>query len=440
MTIEAGDIAETRPRSIDVQAAVDRFNALTNAHIASYLDACVHCGQCAQACHFHEVTRDPHRVPAMKLAPITKVYRRHKAPFAGLRRMLGLAPELSRKDLEEWEELIFDSCTMCGRCTVVCPMAIDIASVVALSRQAFVAAGLGPPDLLQAADNARDKGSPLGVTKEVLKDRIEWLADEYETELPLDKPKADVLLLISSIELMKYPRSVVAMAKLFNHAGVDWTLSSQGYESTNFGFLAGKADVAKILITRITEAAETLGAETVIVPECGHAFGVLRWSGANILGRPLPYEVRHITEFLAQHKRDGRLRFKPIDTAMTYHDPCQISRRGGATADARYLLDGVASDFREMTPTGNYNWCCGGGGGVQAIGRAAEVRHEVFRIKMRQVDETGASMMVSACSNCRLTMDESKAALGWDGGLESLVELLAEHLDGTASNVRHPAR
>jgi Fe-S oxidoreductase len=428
MTIDTTDATRTGSRSIDVQAAVDKFNALTNTDVASYLDACVHCGQCAQACHFHEVTRDPRRVPAMKLAPITKVYRRHKAPFAGLRRLLSLAPELTRRDLEDWEELIFDSCTMCGRCTVVCPMAIDIASIVALSRQAFVAAGLGPADLLQAANNARDKGSPLGVTKAVLAERIEWLADEHETTIPLDKAKADVLLLISSIELMKYPRSVVAKAKLLNHAGVDWTLSTKGYESTNFGFLAGKADVARILITRITEAAEAVGAKTVIVPECGHAFGVLRWSGANILGWPLPYAVSHITQFLAQEKRSGRLKFKLADTAMTYHDPCQISRRGGATADARYLLEGVATNFREMTPTGNYNWCCGGGGGVQAIGRAAGVRHEVFRIKMRQVKETGAATMVSACSNCRLTMDESKMALGWDKELASLVEILAEHL------------
>jgi Fe-S oxidoreductase len=440
MMIATADVMQAQSRPIDVQAAVDKFNALTGAHIAAYLDACIHCGQCAQACHFHEVTRDPRRVPAVKLAPITKVFRRHKAPFAGLRRMLGLAPELSRQDLEDWEELIFDSCTMCGRCTVVCPMGIDIASVVAVSRQAFVAAGLGPADLLQAADNARDKGSPLGVTKAVLEDRIEWLADEHATRIALDRPKADVLLLISSIELMKYPRSVVAMAKLLNHAGIDWTLSTRGYESTNFGFLAGKADIAKILITRITEAAESIGAKTVIVPECGHAFGVLRWSGANILGRPLPYEVSHITEFLARCKRNGRFRFKPLDTPMTYHDPCQISRRGGATADARYLLEGVARDFREMAPTGNYNWCCGGGGGVQAIGRAADVRHEVFRIKMRQVEETGAATMVSACSNCRLTMDESKAALGWDKELASLVEILADHLEEEAPQALHAAR
>ena len=155
----------------------------------------------------------------------------------------------------------------------------------------------------------------------------------------------------------------------------------------------------------------------------------MRFAAANILGRPLPFEVRHITEYLADLKRQGRLKLKPMTEAFTYHDPCQISRRGGATADVRYLLNGFAKDFREMTPTGNFNWCCGGGGGVQAMSRAADIRHKVFKIKMDQVEATGANSLVSACSNCRLTMDESKAHYQWPHELGSLVEILADHLD-----------
>ena len=234
---------------------------------------------------------------------------------------------------------------------------------------------------------------------------------------------------------MKYPDSVVAMAKLLNAAGADWTFSTKGYEATNFGVLSGKSDVAKIMVERIAKAAEAVGAKTVVVPECGHAYGALRWTGANLLGRELPFEVLHITEYLAALKRQGKLKFKPYsDQAVTYHDPCQISRRGGATEDARYLLDGFATDFREMKPTGNYNWCCGGGGGVQAMSRAAEVRHEVFRIKIAQVEATGAPALVSGCANCRLTMDESKKALAWDKELMSLVELLADNLETSAED------
>lgn len=409
-------------RKVNVEAAARVFLAHTEEHLVSYLEACVHCGQCADACHFYEASGDPRHTPAYKLFPIAKAYRRTKFPLSLF------APKVTEDDLKAWEELLFDTCTMCGRCTTICPMGIDIASIVGGARQAFVAAGLGPEDLLQAAENSREHGSPLGVTAEKLKERIEWLEDEHDVPIALDKDKADVLLTVSSIETMKYPESIVAMARLLNHAGLNWTLSSKGYEATNFGYLSGKGDIAKLMVTRIVEAAEAVGAKTVVVPECGHAFGVLRWAGANMIGRPLPFEVLHISEFMAQLKREGKLKLKPLEDSITYHDPCQISRRGGATEDARYLLDGFAKDFREMTPTGNLNWCCGGGGGVQAIGRAAKLRHDVFKIKIDQVEKTGAKTMVSSCSNCRLTMDESKAALKWEGELGSLVEIIADHL------------
>lgn len=407
---------------VDVKAATTAFFARTEEHLVSYLEACLHCGQCADACHFHQASGDPRHTPAYKLLPIAKAYRRTRFPLNLL------APALTEADLTEWEELLFDTCTMCGRCTTICPMGIDIASIVGQARQAFVAAGLGPGDLLEAAENSRDHGSPLGVTPERLRERVEWLADEHETDMPLDKKKADVLLTVSSIETTKYPASLDAMAKILNHAKVDWTLSTKGYESTNFGYLAGRSDISKIMTTRLVEAAEEVGAKTLIIPECGHAYGVLRWGGANAMGRPLPFEVLHISEYMAKLKREGKLKVTPLKGSITYHDPCQISRRGGAAEDARYLLEGFAEDFREMTPTGNYNWCCGGGGGVQAIGRAADLRHKVFKIKIGQVEATGAESLVSSCSNCWLTMDESKAALKWGGGLGSLVELIADHL------------
>jgi Fe-S oxidoreductase len=313
-------------------------------------------------------------------------------------------------------------------------MGIDIASIVSASRSAFAAAGRGPEDFMQAAENVREKGSPLGMTPSVFDGRIEWLEDDYEVDMPMDKKGADILLTVSSIEMMKYPKSIIAMARLLNHAGVNWTFSSTGYEATNFGFLAGKPDIAKLALERIVNAAEDLGAKTVVIPECGHAYGALRWSGANILGRALPFEVLHITELLSNLKAEGKLKFRPIEGSITYHDPCQISRRGGATQLARHLLED-AEDFREMTPTGDENWCCGGGGGVQAMERAADLRHKVFQIKMRQVEDTGANMMISSCANCRLTMDGSIEYWKWDRELESLAELLVEHLvddDGEA--------
>lgn len=408
---------------VDVKAATETFLARTETHLMGFLESCIHCGHCADACHFHEATGDARYTPAYKLMPLAKAWRNTRFPFSLF------TSGVTEADLRDWEDLLFDSCTMCGRCTSICPMGIDIASVIGQARQAFTAAGLGPGDLHQAAQMSQDKGSPLGLTPEKLEDRVEWLEDEHETEMPIDKEGAEVMLTVSSVETMKYPESLAAMAKILNHAGVNWTLSSKGYESTNFGYLAGRSDIAKTMTLRLVEAAESLKIKTLIIPECGHAYGVLRWGGANVLGRALPFEVRHITEYMADLKRAGRLRTTRYSRSMTYHDPCQISRRGGAASDARYLLEDFAEDFREMTPTGNYNWCCGGGGGVQAIGRAADLRHKVFRLKIDQTEATGADVLVSSCANCRLTMDDSKAALNWQGELGSLVEIIAENLD-----------
>lgn len=409
---------------VDVNAASQKFLALTGAHLGPYLESCLHCGLCAEACHFYQVTKDPKLTPAYKLFPIAKAYKRSKSPL----NWLGITKSVTEKDLKEWEELVFDNCTMCGRCQTICPMGIDIPAAVAGTRQAFTAAGLGPDDLMAAAQNVVDHGSPLGVTSSVLEDRLEWIEDEAETEIPLDKEGAEILFTISSIELMKYPDSVGAMAKMLNAAGLNWTISTEGYESTNFGYLSGKADIAKLGLTRIVDAAEKLGIKTVIIPECGHAYSVMRWNGAAILGRELPFEVFHITEYLAKLKREGKLHFKPVDDKFTYHDPCQVSRRGGAADDARYLLKDFAPNFVESDPTGNYNYCCGGGGGVQAIQRTAPIRHKVFELKARQVADAGTDMLVSACANCRLTMDESIEATKWGGKLESLVEILADNL------------
>lgn len=407
-----------------INAAADKFLSLAGAHIAPYLEACVHCGQCAEACHFHEVSGDPRHTPAYKLFPIARAYKRSRSPL----NWIGLKHITSEAEMAEWEELIFDTCTMCGRCSTVCPMGIDISAIVHGTRTAYVAAGMGPKDLMQAADNVQEHGSPLKVSPQVLAERLDWIEDEHDVVIPRDKKGADTLFTVSSIELMKYPASVAAMAKMLTAAKVNWTISTTGYEATNFGYLSGKTDIAKLGLQRVVDAAEKMGIKTVIIPECGHAYSVMRWAGASLLGRELPFEVFHITEYLAKLKREGKLHFKPIDDVVTYHDPCQVSRRGGAEADARELLSAFAPNFREMTPTGNYNWCCGGGGGVQAIGRAADLRHKVFEIKAKQVADAGTDIMLSSCANCHLTFDESIEALKWPGKLESMVEVMADNL------------
>lgn len=401
---------------------------------ATYLESCVHCGMCAEACHFYQVTKDPQYTPVWKIEPLKQAYKREYGPFALAFRALRLKPKVTALELERWQHLIYDACTLCGRCTLACPMGIDLASLIAQARHAMFAAGLVPHELWAVAERAAREGSPLGATPKVFKERIEWQADENDIEIPLDKARAEILCTISSIEIMKYPQSMVATARIMRHLGADWTFRSDGYEATNFGMLSGNIDWQRKLSLKLIEAAVAAQAKVLILPECGHAYSALRWEGANIYGRPLPFRVLHISEFLAEQVRAGKLRLRPFKKSVTFHDPCQVSRRGGATGAPREVLTALGIDLREMQPSGNANWCCGGGGGVVAIHRADALRYKTFELKMRQIEATEAEVPVTSCSNCRQTFDDGQAHFKWDKTMSSLLELVADQLDEPSSS------
>jgi len=408
--------------------AIDAFMRDMTRSAATYMESCIHCGHCAEACHFYVTSGDPQYTPIWKLEPFKQAYKREAGPFAWFFRTFSLKKAVTAEKLRQWQELLYDSCTMCGRCTLACPMGIDIAGLVAQARHGMFAAGLVPHELWAVAERAEREGSPLGATPKVLKERIEWLADEHEVEIALDRPQADVLVTLSSIEIMKYPASLVAVAKILNRMGVSWTIRSDGYEATNFGLFSGNLDWQRDMSLRVIRAAVACRAKTLVLPECGHAYGAMRWQGANMYGKPLPFQVLHISEFLAAAVREGRLKLKPMQRSVTFHDPCQVSRRGGATSAPREVLAALGADLHEMPPAGDANWCCGGGGGVVTLHRADEHRHRAFQIKMQQVEATGAERIATSCSNCRLTFDDGQAHYKWDRKMESLLELAAEHL------------
>ncbi|GIX28698.1 MAG: hypothetical protein KatS3mg123_2579 [Burkholderiales bacterium] len=289
-------------------------------------------------------------------------------------------------------------------------------------------AGLVPHELWAVAERAEREGSPLGATPKVLKERIAWLAEEHEIDIPLDRERADVLVTLSSIEIMKYPQSIVALAKVLNRLGESWTLSTRGYEATNFGMLSGNTAWQRDMSMKLIEAALACGAKTLILPECGHAYGALRWEGANVYGQPLPFQVLHISEYLAAAVREGRLRLKPLGKSVTFHDPCQVSRRGGATEAPREVLRALGAELRETQDSGALNWCCGGGGGVVTIHRADPLRYRAFEIKMAQIDAQDPEVLATSCSNCRQTFDDGRAHFRWNRKMGSLLELVAERL------------
>ena len=406
------------------------FDAKLDNAKASHLEACVHCGICAEACHFYVQTQDPKYTPIRKLDLLKRHYRREKSGLRWLYRRT--TRDITAQELEQWQELVYDSCTECGRCGTVCPMGIDIAGMVNVMRQALAEAGLIPAELRAVQQEQGGRGTVFGVGSEQLMAAAEQLRAQG-LEVPVNQPGVDVMVLSTVVDVMLFKDALEATVRIMNHLGVSWSLCSEATEAANFGLLSGNESVQKAASDRIVKAAVTCGAKVVVLPECGHAYPALRWEGANAYGRPLPFEVMAISEFLGREVQAGRLKLKPLgkDRKITYHDPCKLGRHGGIFHEPRAIFEALDVDMREMPSHGRMNFCCGGGAGVFLINRAAPLRKATFELKREEVESVGADSLVTSCGSCRLNFLAGADAVQWDRKIESLVELVGQNLADT---------
>ena len=75
--------------------------------------------------------------------------------------------------------------------------------------------------------------------------------------------------------------------------------------------------------------------------------------------------------------------------------------------EPRYILSRLTEDFRDMSPEPTYNWCCGGGGGLVALGdETIDFRMKSARVKADQVKKTEAKILVTACENCHSQLSD----------------------------------
>jgi len=423
------DVAAVSPAlAPDVAGAMKGFAQEIGALSAFRLESCIHCGICADACHYFIATEDPQYTPIWKVEPFKQAYKRESSALAPLYRLFGWKREVTADQLAHWQHLLFDSCNLCGRCSLICPMGIDVASLIEQSRHAMFDAGLAPTELYEKAAHQQLTGQPES-SLEPYRDQLLAIGARFGVDMPLDKPQADVMLCVPRTDIEQYPSAVAALARVMSNLSIACTFRSDGLIAENYGYFAGSKEWQRIISLRLIEQAIACGATTLLLPECGHAYTALRWEAADLYGKALPFRVLSVTEFLADELKAGRLKLaKAKDSKVTFHDPCQLVRKGGVNDAPRELLKAMSVQLEEMENHGGFSFCCGGGGGVIDIKQAAPLRYRTMEVKMREIDATGATTLLTSCSDCRRTFDDAQVHFNWGKKPDSLLELVASNL------------
>jgi Fe-S oxidoreductase len=375
------------------------FQRKLNQAMRFYLETCTRCGVCTEACHVYASMGQVKFIAAYRAEIVRRLYKKYFKGRGKFWPSVGEAKELSESAVEELFEAAY-SCTGCRRCMVYCPFGIDTQMIMSIVKLLLIGANAEPEILTLLADTSVEKGKSIELFKEGFLDGVKRLEAEvvqkWQTEagkdaIPVDVEGADLLYVA-----LAGAHSIIPAAAIFNAAGENWTLSF--FEAVNFGAFVGDPSKTRLILERIVNEARRLKVKEVCICECGTAYRVMK----QMSGKQ-SFKVTSITEVHARYLRDGRIKLDKSKQSgpITYHDPCQIARNAGVMDEPRYILQHLTDDFREMTREPKYNWCCGGGGGLVALGEETlDFRMKSASVKVNQVKASGATILATACENC----------------------------------------
>ena len=298
------------------------------------------------------------------------------------------------------------ACTTCGACQEVCPVNIEHIRKLILMRQNLVLVQNKMPDSAQLMlRNMQTRGNPWAGAQS-LRLRGDWTNDLGLKILGQTEEAVDTLFFVGCTGALidRNVLATISLVKVLQAAGVNFAVLGEaepccgdparrsGYE---FQF--------QISAEENIELFKNYGIKKVIT-SCPHCYNALKNEypqyGSEV-------EVVHYTEMLPELINSGKLKLtNQIDTLMTYHDPCYLSRYNAVFKEPRKIIENIPKTrFKDMERSKTTTFCCGGGGAHMWI----EEQHgttKINHIRMDEVIQTGAQTVVTSCPFCLQMLEE----------------------------------
>lgn len=426
---------ENQAKNIDIIRQL--FENQDDSKLITHLNACVHCGLCGTSCLFYKSFPEAKFMPGKKVDLVASLYRRYCTVVGRIAPKLVHARDLTDEMIAEMVDSLFGACSMCGRCVKHCSIGVDIPYIVRVGRRLLAEMGYVPKTLQATVDAAVNTGNNMAIPESDFIDTIEWMAEDMQDELddpqaqiPLNQEDREFFYTLNPREPKFFPLSIAAAAKIFYAAKASWTLSTKMYDVTNYGYFSGNNAEASHIARNMFDEVKRLRSKVLVLGECGHGTRALRWEAPNFLKQLPDFQMVTLIELIEHWLKNGVIKVDKTRNTKKYtiHDPCNITRNGGLFESLRYVVNSVVPDLIEMTPCGNDNFCCGGGGGLLAMSEFNERRIKVGEIKANQIRETGATVVISPCHNCIDQLSQINHTYKLNVEIKSVAEIVADAL------------
>ncbi len=430
---------EDRPRRF-----LEAFSAILKhsnygAALDFYTRVTAKCSRCTAACQVYQASGDPRDIPCHRSELLFRVYRRYFTLAGEVKARLYDSFVLTDEYIDEMAEEYW-RCTACKRCKSTCPMGIDHAMITHLARWILAEIDVVPKAMVVSVREQLegDTKNTSAIPAIAMKDTCEFLEEEIEEEypgagvkFPMDVEDAEYVFFPAVSDYLMEAETLMGNAAMLHVTNTSWTIGTTNFDGIDYGLFYSDRMWERIIKEQVAEI-KRLGGKKMLIGECGHATRAAVEGMQSFIPPEDRVPVVHIMQLAYDKFISGELKLKEnaIKERTTYHDPCNIVRKGWIIEQPRVILRHICEDFVEMTPRGMDNYCCGGGGGTVSIDEIKEFRMAIGgKTKADQLRRTGAYYVVTPCANCKKQTDEIIEAHGLEMQKVGLHDLMLKAIE-----------
>jgi Fe-S oxidoreductase len=368
------------------------------------LDAftCVECGRCQVNC--------PAWGAGKELNPKTIILQTESALLAG---------ERDRKLGEIYSEKVLWQCTTCGACENQCPVGIEHLPLLIGARRGLVSNGDAPGYLGGMYNNLERRSNIWGLAYDQRQKFV--TASGLET---FDPARHDVLVWLGCAGAFDadFQKSLRSLFGVLRAGGVRFGVLEKERCTGDPAKRTGNEYMFQELANANIETLKT-SAPKKIVTSCPHCVKTI---GADYSRFGYSVEIVHSSVFVEELTR-GQTGAAGQE-AVTFHDPCYLGRYGGRVDEPRELLMRFGAAIKEPVRNRENPYCCGAGGGLLFADKEEEPGARISDVRFKQLQETGAPTVVTACPFCSIMLKGAQASARSDVQFVDLMTYVGERL------------